>query len=56
MVVASENDEYISLEQAQKYAEAWGSRLVNIGAKGHINSSSGLGDWEEGLALLSELL
>ncbi len=56
MVVASENDEYISLEQAQRYAEAWGSRFVNIGAKGHINSASGLGDWEEGLSLLSALL
>lgn len=56
VVVASEDDEYISLPQAQKYAEAWGSRFVNIGHAGHINSSSGLGEWHTGLALLQTLL
>lgn len=56
IVVASENDEYISLEQAEKYADAWGSRFINIGAKGHINSASGLGEWREGLDLLQTLL
>lgn len=56
IVIASENDEYISLEQAEIYARAWGSRFVNIGAKGHINSASGLGEWQEGLNLLETLL
>jgi predicted alpha/beta hydrolase family esterase len=56
IVVASENDEYISLPQAKMYAEAWGSRFVNVGQAGHINSSSGLGEWREGLALLQTLL
>lgn len=56
IVVASENDEYISLEQAEIYAKAWGSRFVNIGAKGHINAASGLGEWQEGLELLKTLL
>jgi uncharacterized protein len=56
IVVASENDEYVSLAQAQHYAEAWGSRFVNIGAKGHINSESNLGEWQEGLELLQTLL
>lgn len=56
IVVASENDEYISLEQAQKYAQAWGSRFVNIGMAGHINSSSNLGAWQVGLDLLETLL
>lgn len=56
IVVASENDEYVSLPQAQKYAEAWGSCFVNIGARGHINSASNLAEWHEGLALLETLL
>jgi predicted alpha/beta hydrolase family esterase len=56
IVIASENDEYISLEQAHKYAQAWGSRFVNIGAKGHINSASNLGAWQEGLEFLQTLL
>ena len=34
---------------------AWGSELVTIGEAGHINSTSGLGDWAQGLALLNIL-
>lgn len=54
-VVASENDAYVSLEQAQAYAGAWGSAFVNAGTAGHINSASGLGDWPAGRALLERL-
>lgn len=55
IVVASENDEYVSLAQARVYASAWGSELVGIGAAGHINSASGLGAWPVGYALLETL-
>lgn len=55
IVVASTNDPYVSLDVARGYAEAWGSRFVNIGAAGHINSASGLGEWPAGYALLEEL-
>ncbi len=54
-VVASENDAYVSLEQAQSYAGAWGSDFVNAGTAGHLNSASGLGDWPSGRALLERL-
>jgi hypothetical protein len=54
-VVASTNDPYVSLERASQFAQSWGSRLVNVGDGGHINSESGLGDWPEGFALLQEL-
>ncbi|ALD21621.1 RBBP9/YdeN family alpha/beta hydrolase [Hymenobacter sp. DG25A] len=56
IVVASTNDEYVTLARAQHFAQAWGSRLVNVGAKGHLNSDSGLGLWPEGHALLRELI
>jgi predicted alpha/beta hydrolase family esterase len=56
IVVASSNDEYVSIERAEQFARAWGSRLVNVGAEGHINSASALGDWPRGRALLGELL
>jgi uncharacterized protein len=56
IVVASEDDEYVSLERAEQFASAWRSELVNIGSKGHINSASGVGEWEEGQAILSQLL
>ncbi|MBA3966272.1 MAG: alpha/beta hydrolase [Nitrospirales bacterium] len=55
IVVASSNDPYGSLEFARACASGWGSRFVDIGAAGHINSESGLGVWPEGLALYQEL-
>lgn len=55
IVVASTNDEYASIEYAQKCATAWGSECVNVGAKGHINTQSALGFWDEGYALLEKL-
>jgi predicted alpha/beta hydrolase family esterase len=55
IVVASTDDLYVSLETARRYADAWGSRFVNIGAAGHINSDSKLGSWPAGQALLAEL-
>lgn len=55
IVVASSDDPYSSLSYAKNIATAWGSRFVNIGARGHINGNSGLGSWAQGYALLSEL-
>lgn len=54
IVVASSDDPYVSPARAQAFAASWGSRYVGIGARGHINHDSGLGDWPEGLALLHE--
>lgn len=55
IVVASTNDEYASLNYAASLAKSWGSEFVDVGAKGHINATSGLGEWEEGFALLEKL-
>lgn len=55
-VVFSENDPYSPPEFSQRCAQAWGSRLVNVGSLGHINASSNLGLWTPGLELLSALL
>ena len=54
-VVASEDDRYVSLEQARSYAVAWGSTFVDIGAAGHINAASNLGEWPAGYSLLEGL-
>lgn len=56
IVVASSNDPYITLPRARELARAWGSRFVDIGAVGHINGESGLGDWPEGKRLLRHLV
>ena len=55
IVVASTDDPYVSLERAAVFASAWGSRLHVVKGGGHLNSTSGLGDWPEGLSLLDEL-
>ncbi|MBP8288075.1 MAG: alpha/beta hydrolase [Rhodoferax sp.] len=55
-LVASTNDPYCSFERACEFANAWGAELVNLGALGHINADSGLGDWPQGQALLQALI
>lgn len=56
LVVASSDDPYAALERSRHLAESWGGSLVDVGAKGHINSVSGLQDWPEGYRLLQSLL
>ncbi|HLD67806.1 MAG TPA: alpha/beta fold hydrolase [Pseudomonas sp.] len=55
LVVASSDDPFSSSGFAQACASAWGSRCLNIGAAGHINDASGLGEWREGRELLRSL-
>ena len=55
VLLASQNDPYCSFEQAQALAKTWGSTLVDCGARGHINTESGLVDWPQGHALLLAL-
>ena len=55
IVVASRDDQYVTIERAREYATAWGSELVDVGDAGHINSSSGLGSWPAGYGLLQRL-
>ncbi|MFO1388646.1 RBBP9/YdeN family alpha/beta hydrolase [Cellvibrio sp.] len=56
IMVMSSDDPYCTLERSRYFAKAWGSELINIGAKGHINTSAGLGDWPEGEQHLHQFL
>jgi hypothetical protein len=56
VLVASESDDYSSIEFSARVASAWGSRFVNAGRAGHLNAASGLGDWPAGRAALDDLL
>jgi len=47
-VVASSDDPYVDRERAALFARSWGAEFVDIGPRGHINASSGLGTWPEG--------
>jgi len=56
LAVISADDPYCSPERAAQLASAWGSATFAIGACGHINGDSGLGDWPQGRVLMHELL
>ena len=56
IVIASSNDEYVTMERAKEFAKNWGSELINAGDLGHINSSSNLGNWPFGYSILKRLM
>ena len=56
ILIASTNDEYMNIDQAEVLANHWKSTFVNIGNKGHINANSNLMNWPEGRAYLSALI
>lgn len=48
VLIASSDDPFCAFSRAQWLADQWGSRFVDAGECGHINSQSGLGAWEQG--------
>lgn len=52
LLIASENDPWLSYEEARKWAGRWELPLFNAQRAGHINTESGYGPWP----LLLELL
>lgn len=55
VVVASTTDPWMRFTRAAYWAKCWGSRLVSLGAAGHVNVESGFGPWPDGLALFHAL-
>jgi predicted alpha/beta hydrolase family esterase len=55
-LVSSDNDPFCAPERAARLTAEWGCTQTTLGARGHINAESGLGDWPEGHALLQSLL
>lgn len=56
LAVVSSDDPYCAPERATQMLEAWGCAVHEIGARGHINGDSGLGDWPAGRVLLDGLI
>jgi len=56
VVAASTNDPLGQFDRVAELARAWGSRLVNVGAVGHLNPAAGFGEWPQAEALIRELL
>lgn len=55
LVVASDDDPFLSELRARDLARWWGSRFHLLHGAGHINTESGFGPWPAGEALLQEL-
>jgi uncharacterized protein len=56
VVLASHNDERVAFERAEAFASACGSRLVDVGALGHIGSAAKLGLWPKGLVYFGQFI
>ncbi|MFE3255674.1 RBBP9/YdeN family alpha/beta hydrolase [Nocardia sp. NPDC059229] len=56
IVAASTTDPLATYRRVSGMAEAWGSRLVDLGDVGHLNPASGYGDWPRAAELLRELV
>ena len=56
ILVASTDDPWITAERAHSLAADWGSHFVDAGALGHMNATSGLGEWREGQELLNRVM
>lgn len=56
LAVTSTDDPYCSVERAAGMLADWGCAQHSVGARGHVNGESGLGDWPEGRALLRSLI
>lgn len=55
LLVASTDDPYCRFEASADLARQWEAGLADVGARGHINAESGLGDWPQGRAWLMAL-
>jgi len=55
IVAASTNDPLGRFDRVADLAKTWGSRLVDVGAVGHLNPASGFGEWPQGESLVAGL-
>lgn len=55
-VVLSTDDPFADAQRSLQMAADWGSQTVSLGAAGHVNGDSGLGDWPQGLDLLRAVI
>lgn len=56
VMLASQNDPYASFDRSGFFANSLGCKLLDVGAKGHINTGAGYGYWPEGEAHLQAFL
>jgi predicted alpha/beta hydrolase family esterase len=55
IVAASTNDPLAGFDRVASLATSWGSRLVDVGAVGHLNPAAGYGPWPQADEFIREL-
>ena len=56
VLIASDNDPWCDIELSKYWGQCWGSEFHSLPKAGHINSESGLGNWEQGQMWLAQLM
>ncbi len=56
VVATSSDDPFCSAERGAQFAVEWGAEHRVIGAAGHVNTETGLGDWPVGRAWVNTLV
>jgi predicted alpha/beta hydrolase family esterase len=54
--VLSADDPYCDIARGERMAGNWGCEVHRLGPAGHINSATGLGDWQAGWQLVQGLI
>ena len=55
IVAASIDDPLARIERIRQLAHAWGSEFVNLGPVGHLNPTSGFGEWPRAMVIVEAL-
>ncbi len=55
LVAYSSSDPFCTADRALEMAADWGASVLSMGAAGHVNADTGLGDWPDGLDLIRQL-
>lgn len=55
LMIASNNDPWLSVDQAVHWSDLWGLRLQVLNNAGHINVDSGFGRWQAVHRLIADL-
>jgi predicted alpha/beta hydrolase family esterase len=56
VLLASETDPWMHFQAACAWARVWGTRLVNLGDAGHINTESGFGPMPQAKSLVETMI
>ncbi|TDX08408.1 alpha/beta hydrolase [Kribbella sp. VKM Ac-2566] len=56
LIVSSDDDPYCTPDAAREMARHWELPTVSVGALGHLNSESGVGEWIQGQTALRVFL